>query len=92
MIFPSPAGMSLNQTLQMPGIISLFPARERLVSDIPAGEGKIFNLFLQCIVVCTGCIECRCVVCSMRELLHFSILLLGGTMVYIIRIKDNAYC
>jgi hypothetical protein len=26
----------------------LFPARERLVSDIPAGEGEIVNLFLQC--------------------------------------------
>jgi hypothetical protein len=28
-----------------PGIIKLFPARERLVSDIPAGDGKIENLF-----------------------------------------------
>ncbi len=28
--------------------IKLFPARERLVSDIPAGEGEIVNLFLQC--------------------------------------------
>jgi hypothetical protein len=27
----------------------LFPARESLVSDIPAGDGKIINLFLQCI-------------------------------------------
>jgi hypothetical protein len=31
------------------GIIKLFPARESLVSDIPAGDGKIANLFLQCI-------------------------------------------
>jgi hypothetical protein len=31
------------------GIIKLFPARrESLVSDIPAGDGKTANLFLQC--------------------------------------------
>ncbi len=28
-----------------PGIIKLFPARESLVSDIPAEDGKISNLF-----------------------------------------------
>ncbi len=28
-----------------PGIMKLFPARESLVSDIPAGNGKIVNLF-----------------------------------------------
>jgi hypothetical protein len=28
------------------GIIKLFPARESLVSDIPAGDGKTLNLFL----------------------------------------------
>ncbi len=32
-----------------PGIINLFPARGSLVSDIPSGEGKTANLFLQCI-------------------------------------------
>ncbi len=37
-IFPSPAGMSLT-------IINLFPAKESLVSDIPAGEGKIVNCY-----------------------------------------------
>ncbi len=31
-----------------PGIISLFPSWESLVRDIPAGEGKTANLFLQC--------------------------------------------
>jgi hypothetical protein len=31
-------------------IIKLFPARESLVSDVPAGDGKIANLFLQCTV------------------------------------------
>jgi hypothetical protein len=34
--FPSSAGMSLTK---------LFPARWSLVSDIPAGDGKIANLF-----------------------------------------------
>jgi hypothetical protein len=28
--------------------INLFPARENLVSDTPAGDGKTDNLFLQC--------------------------------------------
>ncbi len=32
-----------------PGIIKLFPARESFVSDVPAGDGKITNIFLQCI-------------------------------------------
>ncbi len=45
-IFPSPAGMSLTDS--WPGIIKIFPARESLVSDIPAGDGKIGNPFLQC--------------------------------------------
>jgi hypothetical protein len=30
------------------GIIKLFPPRESLVSDIPAGDRKTANLFLQC--------------------------------------------
>jgi hypothetical protein len=38
LIFPSPAGTSL------------FPARESLVSDIPPGDWKTANHFLQCIV------------------------------------------
>ncbi len=36
--------MSLTK-LPWPGIIKLFPARESLVSDIPAGNGKNDNLF-----------------------------------------------
>jgi hypothetical protein len=36
-----------NQT-HLRGIIKFFPARESLVGDIPAGDGKIVNLFLQC--------------------------------------------
>jgi len=28
-----------------------FPARESFVSDIPAGDGKLLNLYLQCIEV-----------------------------------------
>jgi hypothetical protein len=31
-----------------PGIIKLFPARVSFVSDIPPGDRKIGNLFLQC--------------------------------------------
>jgi hypothetical protein len=50
-IFPSPAGMSLTK-LSLGGnndvVYKLFPPRESLVSDIPAGDGKIVNLFLQC--------------------------------------------
>jgi len=30
------------------GIVKLLPARESLVSDNPAGNGKIANLFLHC--------------------------------------------
>jgi hypothetical protein len=30
-------------------IYKLFPPRESLVSDIPAGEGKIVKLFLRCV-------------------------------------------
>jgi hypothetical protein len=39
-IFPSPAGMSLTKLF-----LAGFPARESLVSDILAGEGKMDNLF-----------------------------------------------
>jgi hypothetical protein len=51
MIFPSPAGMSLTK-LSLGGnydvIYKLFPSMESLVSDIPAGDGKMGNLFSQC--------------------------------------------
>ena len=54
MIFPSPAGMSLTK-LSLGGnydvIYKLFPSRDSLVSDIPAGDGKMANLFLQCIAM-----------------------------------------
>ncbi len=50
-IFPSLAGMSLTK-LSLGGnnyvIYKLFPPRESLVSDIPAGDGNIEKLFLQC--------------------------------------------
>jgi hypothetical protein len=42
-----PAGMSLIK-LSLAAKNLIFPARESLVSDIPAGDGKIANLFLQC--------------------------------------------
>ncbi len=41
--FPSPAGMSLAK---------LYPAMESLVRDIPAGDEKTANLFLQCTPPC----------------------------------------
>jgi hypothetical protein len=51
-IFPFPAGMSLTK-LCLGGnndvIYKLFPPRESLASDIPAGDGKIVNHFLQCV-------------------------------------------
>jgi len=51
-IFPSPAGMSLTK-LSLGGnnlyMTSLFPPRKSLVIDIPAGDGNIKKLFLQCI-------------------------------------------
>ncbi len=37
------------QNSPWPGIIKFFPARESLASDIPAGDGKIDKLILQCI-------------------------------------------
>ncbi len=40
--------MLLTKLSQACGVIKLFPARESLVSDIPAGDGKTANLFLQC--------------------------------------------
>jgi hypothetical protein len=51
LIFLSPAGMSLTK-LSLGGnndvIYKLFPPRESLVSDIPAGDRNIEKLFLQC--------------------------------------------
>jgi hypothetical protein len=44
---PQPGGCHLPNS-PWPGKVKLFPARERLVSDIPAGDGKNANLFLQC--------------------------------------------
>jgi hypothetical protein len=43
-VFPVPAGMSLTK-LSLAGIIKLFSARESFVSDIPAGDGKNYNIF-----------------------------------------------
>jgi len=46
-IFPSPAGMSLTK-LSGWEKTKLFPPRKSLISDIPAGDGKTANSFLQC--------------------------------------------
>jgi hypothetical protein len=50
-IFPSPAGMSLTKLSLGENnffMTSLFPPRESLVSDIPAGYRKIEKLSLRC--------------------------------------------
>jgi hypothetical protein len=52
-IFPSPAGMSPTKS-PWPGRIKLFPTRESLVVDIPAGDGKIIMLFYS--VLSTECV------------------------------------
>jgi hypothetical protein len=48
--FPSPAGMSLPNSPWAGNdvITELFLPRGSLVSDIPAGDGKLVNLFLRC--------------------------------------------
>ncbi len=43
--FPVPSGMSLTKLFLAVKNIKLLPGRESLVSDIPAGDGKIDNLF-----------------------------------------------
>jgi hypothetical protein len=43
---------SRDVTYQTPPGRELFPARESLVSDIPSGDGKTANLFLQCRTLC----------------------------------------
>jgi hypothetical protein len=44
MIFPPSAKMSITK-LSLAGVITFFLARKSLVNDIPAGDGKIYNLF-----------------------------------------------
>ncbi len=57
-IFPSPAGMSLTK-LSLAGNIKLFPARESLVSDIPAGgrENRLpfFTVYYSIIIYDGAC-------------------------------------
>jgi hypothetical protein len=56
--FPVPSrGMSLNK-LSLAGIFEFFPARESLVSDIQAGDGKTDNLFYSALpLFCTQSIS-----------------------------------
>jgi hypothetical protein len=52
------AGMSLTKLFLAGNIIKIIPARESFVSDIPAGDGKIGNPFLQCgCLLWHGCAE-----------------------------------
>ncbi len=48
-VFPVHSRDVTNQTLPGREYLNYSPARESLVSDIPAGDGKTANLFLQCI-------------------------------------------
>jgi hypothetical protein len=49
--FPVPSRMSPTKlSLAGNNLITVFPARESLVSDIPAGDAKIANLFIQCAI------------------------------------------
>jgi hypothetical protein len=45
---PVPSRDVTYQTLPWEGKIKLFPHRESLVSDIPAGDGNVANIFLRC--------------------------------------------
>ncbi len=47
-VFPSPAGMSFTKFSLDGDNLIISGQRESLVSDIPAGDGKTANLFLQC--------------------------------------------
>ncbi len=47
-IFPFSAGMSLTKLSLAENKINYFCQREFSYSDIPAGDGKIANLFLKC--------------------------------------------
>ncbi len=47
-VCPSPAGISLTKLSLAGNFYKLFPSRESLVNDIPAGDGKTAVLFLQC--------------------------------------------
>jgi hypothetical protein len=51
-VFPSPAGMSLIKLFLGGNNLFFFPPRESFVSDIPAGDGKMANSFLQCVLYC----------------------------------------
>jgi len=52
-----------DQTFQGLGLGKLFPARESLVSDIPAGDRKLLNLYLQCETYVTGDTEEKSQIC-----------------------------
>jgi hypothetical protein len=63
-VFPSPAGMSFTK-LSLVGKSLKFLARESLDSDIPAGDGKIANLFYS--VISTTIQQWRHTVSQLKE-------------------------
>ncbi len=56
-IFPCPAGMWLSLGGNNLYMTSLFPPRESLVSDIPAGDGNIEKLFYGVLLTLCSCCE-----------------------------------
>jgi hypothetical protein len=54
--FPVPSRDVTDQTLSGREKTKLFPPRKSLVSDIPAGDGKTANSFLQCGLLLAGAI------------------------------------
>ncbi len=50
--FPVPSWDVTDQTLSGREKTKLFPPRKSLISDIPAGDGKTANSFLQCMTDC----------------------------------------
>ncbi len=80
--FPVPqAGCHLPNS-SWTGIIKLFPSRDSLVSDIPPGDGKMPNLFLQCICnsffigaggLCRDTMGVHCTKYSVQPLCHTSL-------------------
>jgi hypothetical protein len=75
--FPS-RDVAYQLSLPWPGITKLFPVRESLVRDIPAGDRKIENLFLQCrYEVLVPCIVDPDIWVNCYNFLHMYLLLSG---------------
>ncbi len=80
-ILPSPAGMS-HTKLSLAGNYLVFPPRESLVSDIPAGDGKTADLFYSVLTAKLFCTwrfksyrtreEKQCAMRNLKQKLNYS--------------------